>query len=144
GSIMGERFIYLPSVGFLVAVVYGLHRLWLSAPARRNAVAAGVGIAVLLLACRAYARNGDWGEEVRFWRAAREAAPGSFKTRMSWAGVMPRRNNEEWQRSIAEAESAIAIIDSQPDERNAGFPYRNIGILYRSYGDFLAPSDAAA
>jgi hypothetical protein len=143
GSIMGERFVYLPSVGFVAAVVYGLHRLWLAAPSRRSAVAAAVGMAVVVLAFRAHARNEDWGDEVRFWRAGREAAPGSYKARMSWAGVMPRRNNEAWQRSLAEAESALAIIDSQPDERNAAFPYRNIGILYRGHGDFLLPSDPA-
>jgi hypothetical protein len=144
GSIMGERFLYLPSIGFMAAVVYGLHRLWLSRPAQRKAIACAVGIVALVFLVRAHARNEDWNDERRFWQSALAAAPGSFKTRLSWAGVIPRTTQDGWTASLDEVQKALAIIDSQPDDRESAFPYRNAGILYRQYGDFLAPKDPVA
>lgn len=143
GSIMGERFVYLPAVGVVAAVVYGLDRLWQSAPQHRTAIAAGLGVALLVLAGRAHARNEDWTDERRFWESAVSAAPGSFKAALSRAAVLPRNSPAAWEHAISETQRAIAIIEHVPDEITSAFPYRNAGILYRAYGESIEPRDPA-
>lgn len=143
GSIMGERFLYLPSVGFMAAVVYGLNRLWTTAPQRRTAIAAALGLVLLVMAGRARERNEDWNDDRRFWAAAVEAVPGSFRPHSSIVATIPRSSAEGWQRAVSEAQRALDIVDKVPDERNAAFPYRNAGVLYRAYGDHLASANDA-
>ena len=60
GSIMAERFLYLPAVGFFAAVVYGLRAVALRAPRARTTVAAAIAVVLLAFAARAYTRNADW------------------------------------------------------------------------------------
>jgi tetratricopeptide (TPR) repeat protein len=141
GSIMGERFLYLPAVGFAAAVVYGLNRLWTAAPQRRNVVAAALGVVLLALAARAYARNADWNDDRQFWEAAVAAAPGSFKPRISILGSLPRDTPEGWRRVLDEAHRALGVLDPLPDDRNAAFAYRAAGVAYRASGDSLASSN---
>ncbi len=137
GSVMGERFAYLPSLGCTAAVVYGLHRLWIDAPHRRTAIAATVGIVALVFAVRTHARNDDWNDDQRMWESAVDASPGSFKTHINLAAAIPR-NAAGWNRIVDEAGRALAIIDSVPDDRNTAVPFRNAGVLYRAYGEHLA------
>jgi tetratricopeptide (TPR) repeat protein len=144
GSIMGERFLYLPSVGFVAAVVYGLMRAWEAVPQHRKVLAGSVGVVVLAFACRSIVRNADWGDEQRFWRSAQRAVPGSFKMRITAAGALPRPTPQAWQRAIGDAEQALALLDPLPDDRNSGYGYRSAGTLYRLYGDQLQSAGDAA
>ena len=76
GSIMAERFLYLPSVGLagcIVAVAYVVAR-------RRPRLAwAALGLICLALAARTYARNPDWKDELSLWTSAAHVCPGSAK-----------------------------------------------------------------
>jgi len=69
---MAERFLYLPSIGFVMLAVYCGHylsqRLASRWPAYRNAVPAALAILLIALAGRTYARNADWVDQGRFWR----------------------------------------------------------------------------
>lgn len=143
GSIMGERFIYLPSVGFAAAVVYGAHRLWIAAPQRRNAITVAVAVVLAVFAFRAHARNEDWNDERQFWESAVRAVPGSFKPKISIIGSLPRNTPEGWQRGVAETQRALAILDPLSDEQNTGGAYRNAGVYFRAYGDHLGGAGAA-
>ncbi len=83
GSIMAERFLYLPAVGlagFVVAGVYALgqrNRLW--RPASSRFAWATLGAVCLAFAARTYARNSDWEDELSLWTSAVKVCPGSAK-----------------------------------------------------------------
>jgi tetratricopeptide (TPR) repeat protein len=142
GSIMAERFLYLPSVGVAVLVVCGVQ--WVSQRREyRNAVPVALGVLLLGFAARTYARNGDWADQGRFWRSAVEAAPGSYKTNLAAANNAVFINQQDWDRAIAEVGRALAILDPLPDLQNTGSAYQQAGVFYRNLGIRLAASNPA-
>ena len=148
GTIMGERLLYLPSVGFAVAAAWALDRLWKrsaeSRPAFHHLAVAGL-IAVLIgFAARTYDRNGDWLDPQRFWPSAAEAAPGSYKTNLAAATETLLATPEDVNRSIHYASRALAILDGLPDSESPSNAYQDAGIFYRHIGDELASNGAAA
>ena len=78
GSIMAERFLYLPAVGLMGCVVYA--GAWLSrrleAPKLSMLLA---GLATLVLAVRTYQRNIDWRDDVSLWTSAVDAYPANAR-----------------------------------------------------------------
>src|SRR5271157_228213 len=60
GSVMAERFLYLPSVGFAGCLVWAIYRWPRIAPA-------ALGLICAALAIRTYARNGDWLDDQSLW-----------------------------------------------------------------------------
>jgi tetratricopeptide (TPR) repeat protein len=132
GTIMAERFLYLPALAFAIAVVLLVRRL----PGRSAAV-------TVVLICVAYssatfARNFDWHDEVSLWRSAAAAAPASFKVHNSLAAVL-LANPAELDRAVAEADRSLAILDPLPDGRNTPAAYANAAAAYRTKGDSAGP-----
>jgi tetratricopeptide (TPR) repeat protein len=165
GAIMGERFLYLPSVGFAVALVWAL--VWVleairrrdpghvapgDQPAYRYIAIAALSVLLISFAARTYSRNGDWLDQQRFWLSGAAAAPGSYKTNMSAAANTFIATQEDMVQSIGYADRALAILDRLPDSQNASRAYHDAGVFYRNVGDRLAarstpglaPGDAAA
>ncbi len=129
GTIMAERFLYLPAIGFLGCVVWVLGRV----PDRR-AVAVALAAACLALAVRTWARNRDWHDDPALWASAERVSPRSFKVHTILA--------DEWQQkqggldhAVAETNQALAILDGLPDERNTVRPYAMAGTVYRRKGE---------
>jgi tetratricopeptide (TPR) repeat protein len=128
GSIMADRFLYLPAVGYvgcLVATIEAARR-WLvfdrkpgpGREAQRGAALAAV-LLTLVLVCyitRSYVRNADWTSELRLWRAAAQASPSSFRVHLALAYLLysedPGARNIDL--AIQEAEKAAAIIEAAP------------------------------
>ena len=147
GTIMAERFLYLPSVGFAVVAVWVLEtlrrRLPAGRPAYRHVAGLGLGVLLIAMATRTYARNGDWLDPQRFWLSGVAAAPGSFKTNLSAAVGTDLASRADAARSIGYADRALAILDPLPDSQNSPVAYRYAGIFYRHLGDLVASKDAA-
>jgi tetratricopeptide (TPR) repeat protein len=119
GTIMAERFLYLPLVAFAAGVALvtfaGARRL----VPRHAPLTAGALLALVAFAygVRAARRNVDWQDGVRLWSSAVVAAPRSFKTHYGLAAALdaaggPERANLE--ASIREDEAALAIVDEKP------------------------------
>ncbi len=162
GSIMAERFLYLPAIGFFTVASMGL--LWLversvgmmraSAAAARPAwgeapatklVAAGVCVLVLAaLGARTYARNADWQDERTLWKSTLAAAPNSFKAYKGSATAIWANGNgtgePEVDAAIALAERGLTILDSPPlpIARQDNALFLDLGVYYRFKGEFLA------
>ncbi len=83
GSIMAERFVYLPSVGLARCVVAAIYALGRQVSGRRLLAmrAAWIALGFLCLACavRTYARNFDWLDEYTLWTSAVDVCPESAK-----------------------------------------------------------------
>jgi protein O-mannosyl-transferase len=122
GSIMAERFLYLPSVGLagcVVAAGYALGQTALGQTAlrrRQTARAAGAALwlACLALGARTYARNRDWKDELSLWTSAVAVSPGNAKAHYNLANtleILPGRLPE----AIAEYQAALRIDPNHAD-----------------------------
>jgi protein O-mannosyl-transferase len=118
GSIMAERFLYLPSVGLagiLVAVVVALgRRLPLPHLAAARVAWAMLGIGCLALAARTYARNSDWKDEVSLWTSATEVCPNSGKAHYNLGQALQRIPGRA-EDAIAEYRAALRIDPSDAE-----------------------------
>jgi protein O-mannosyl-transferase len=147
GTIMGERFLYLPSVGFAACAAYAIYavsqRLPALQPIYRHAGVAALTVILIAFAGRTYDRNADWLEPGRFWQSGLEAAPGSYRTNLVAATKAYLSPLNDWSLTIAEVDRALAILDGLPDLENSGFAYRDAGLVYRTLGDNLASRNSA-
>lgn len=138
GTIMAERFLYLPAIGFagcLVLVIYAIGRrvgLSLFAPVVLSMI-------ICLFGLRTWERNLDWKDNVTLWMAAVHAAPNSFKTHGELAEALyeadPTYSNID--QSIGEAEEGLSILNPLPDSVNNPFPYVNAGNYFAVKGRLL-------
>ena len=142
GSVMAERFLYLPSLGFAGCLVWGIFTA-----AGRPSVRArlpiivgliAVGLIVVAFAGRTYRRNFDWTDDRSLWASAARVSPNSYKVRIHLASAVVDTKGEGIDLAVAEADRALAILDPLPDDRNQAQPYSIAGFLYRGKGDFLA------
>jgi tetratricopeptide (TPR) repeat protein len=133
GTIMGERFLYLPSIGLIACAVFGLFAI-----KRRRAVEIACAAILLLFAVRTYARNGDWLDQHRFWRSGVEAAPGSFKTHLTVATTTAFLAPGDWDSAIHEVDRSLEILNPLPDSQNVGRAFRSAAMIYREAGEQLA------
>ncbi len=146
GSIMAERFLYMPLIGFAgcaVVAVYGIcrslvpqldvsgwaQRIWLQVVARTV-----LGLMVVAYGARSFLRNPDWDNDEQLWTKAVEACPNSFKTHKSLAFAIYEKDpaGKNIDRTIVEAEKARAVTDKTQ------IVLLHLGAYYRIKGDTLA------
>ncbi len=138
GSIMAERFLYLPSVGYagcVVIAVYAVCRRW-------PAVAIGaLATLVVGFGARTWLRNRDWKSDVALWSRDVQACPDSFKTHKSLAYALyekldketdPQKYSELLDRIISEGEKAVKVTD------RTQIVFLHLGAYYRIKGDLVA------
>jgi len=91
GTLMGERLLYLPSVGFCLALALALRaladRLPLSPEAARTCFGIALAILVVLHGARTLVRNQDWASEERLFLHDLAVSPDSVKVQNN-AGVI--------------------------------------------------------
>jgi tetratricopeptide (TPR) repeat protein len=142
GTIMGERLLYLPSVGIMLCVVYAAREFPRRVPGDRPAyltvAKAALGIVVVALAARTWDRNVDWADERHFWRAAREAAPNSFKMRLAEINSAPIATADDLDRSVDDVRIGLSLLENLPDQEKPAGSYREAAAFYRGVGDRLA------
>jgi protein O-mannosyl-transferase len=110
GSIMADRFLYLPLVGFAAAVVTAAFDAARGAAGRRL-VAALLAAAVLLAGWRTVQHNRDWTSEETLWASAVTEAPRSAKAHKAYAAALFARDpsHADIEAAIAEVQTALAI-----------------------------------
>lgn len=142
GTIMAERFLYLPSIGFAACVVLGVYEL---GRCLKSPVVAPVFLGVILaaLGARTLARNADWNTPIAMGYSGVRAAPYSFKTHDALGSDLfeSDRTFSNIESVIAEAQKAVAILDPVPDAQNTAKPFTNAGIYYERRGTQLARRD---
>jgi tetratricopeptide (TPR) repeat protein len=137
GTIMAERFLYLPSIGFAGCLVWAVYTVCHRSPRAAPAVLALVAVA---FAARTYTRNFDWFDDLSLWTSAAQASPASYKPHTLLAGYYSVAASEpKLDTAIAEADRSLAIVDPLPDQRNAFLAYLGAGVCYRIKGDTLSP-----
>jgi protein O-mannosyl-transferase len=143
GSIMADRFLYVPAIGFAACIVIGTFALGerfksrALAPIILCAAIAAVGI-------RTWSRNLDWQDNSSLLEAGIRDTPNSFASHFGLATNLyvsdPSHSNLD--RVIAEAEKSLTILDPLPDSQNFEDAYANAGTYYQLKGDLLVKSGA--
>lgn len=110
GSIMAERFVYLPSVGIAGCLVAGAAAIAARLKWRptRAMTAAAVCVAAAALGARAWARNIDWQDEYSLWSSAVLACPESARAHIN-VGYLLSAIPDRLGETIAEYETAVRI-----------------------------------
>ena len=138
GTIMGERLAYVPSVG-----LFGIVAIALSWAAARINMRAAISVVVLLIVgaygARTYARNHDWRDDLTLWRSAVRNAPDSAKAHRAFAEALyasdPTHANID--DVLAEAQTAVDLLNAVPDEKNTFQTFRQAGAFYLDKGATL-------
>ena len=141
GTIMAERFLYLPAAGFaacLVLVIYSVGQ-------RVGSRAAAPVVLCLIIAAmgiRTWKRNLEWRDDITLWTSAVQTVPESYKSHAALANALylsdPTHSNIN--RVIDEAEKSLAILDPFPDSFNTEEVYADGGVYYMTKGSLLAES----
>jgi tetratricopeptide (TPR) repeat protein len=156
GSIMAERFLYLPSIGFcaMAAVAFCAAGEMLGSYAAFKPRVMSIvywtlpAVAISLLGVRTFLRNADWHDDLGFWKSTVAASPSSFKAHMLyghaiWAEAQQTRRKPLEQaidEALAEAETARSIVEPEPPLPLASQNntiYIDLGNYYRVKGEFL-------
>ena len=140
GTIMAERFLYLPAIGFSICLVLALYSIGGLVRVRALAPALLCMISVMF-AARTWVRNGDWRDEVTLWSAAVRASPLSFKTHTGLAQAWYAQHRD-LDDVISENERSLAILASLPDRLSEAGVYLRTGAQYIEKGDSLRRRDA--
>jgi protein O-mannosyl-transferase len=129
GSVMSERFMYLPAIGLTgcaVALVGALSRRY-PQPALVKVSWAAAGILCLGLGARTYARNFDWHEEAALWRAVTKVNPNDALAHLNLGNALlqiPGRMTD----AISEYQTALRIYPNYAEAHN------NLGAILLSSG----------
>jgi hypothetical protein len=94
GALVAERFLFAPSLGFvLLAVLAGRRLLAAGPPALRARPVAAllVGVIALIGAWRSHARAAEWRDPVLLWREAARSLPGDVRVHTNLAAVLIER-----------------------------------------------------
>ena len=127
GTIMAERFLYLPSIGLAACMVVAASQV---KPQRGARVA--VALICLAYAGRTFARNFDWMDERTLWERTASASPGSFKAHSLLAANLM---DSDLDRAVAEADRSLVILQGLPPELDTVRPYVAAAICYRRKGE---------
>jgi protein O-mannosyl-transferase len=129
GTIMAERLLYLPSLGFTCAVAYGL------AQTGRKQIAA-VALA-LLYAGRTMSRNADWHDHVTLFSSAAEVSANSSLVQANLANALLYRKGD----AAGAARHAMEAIRIEPGDPAA---YMTLGDALVKLGDLVQAVEAYA
>lgn len=140
GTIMAERFMYLPSIALAGCLAIGIFAAARRLAPAKSQLAGAVAVAAIALAfsARTFTRNFDWENESTLWSASLGSAPNSFKVHLSVARAELDLPKPDLDRAVAESERSLAIIAGLPDDRNSPRPYQTAGEAYRRKGDSLS------
>ena len=133
GTIMAERFMYLPAIALAAAIVAAASRI--ANPKIATAVLALIAVAY---AARTWVRNLDWESDLTLANATVAVVPASYKSHLLLANsLFEADSTRNIDRVLAEIEKSIAILQPIPPELN------NAGVLRRAAAWYLAKADIA-
>jgi len=137
GTLMAERFLYLPALGVIACLVPAIYAVAERARKGRFALIL-LGVVTASLAARTWVRNADWQDEMSMASSLVRTSPQSFKTHDLLANVLfaSDPSHATIDRVIEESEKSRAILESLPDARRPADPYRFAANCYMIRGAY--------
>lgn len=143
GTIMAERFLYLPAIGFAVCLV--LTAYWIGRRFQFPRFAStALCLIIVAFGIRTWERNLDWRDDIALWTAEVHSAPDSYKGHDNLAYSLNESGatSSNIDQIISEAEKSIAILDPVTNSLNTESTFANAGAYYVTKGDLLSPPEA--
>src|SRR5579871_6893455 len=115
GSVMAERFLYLPAVGLAGCAAMAIRTLaGRFSPQRTGVRAEWLAAALcLILAARTYARNHDWHDDLSLWSSAVQVVPESTIAHLNLGHALVRIPGKTAD-AIAQYQAALKIQPNYP------------------------------
>jgi protein O-mannosyl-transferase len=131
GTIMAERLLYLPLVGWLACLVLAIDSTAKRAPILLSVIVIGFAV-------RTWVRNLDWKDDLAMANASIKSSPGSFKVHRLLAASLFQSDAEHSNidRVIDEANKSLAVLKTLPDNRSVPTPWQEAATYYFAKGDF--------
>ncbi len=143
GSTVSERFLFLPSLGLIIAVVYGLSGIlklntFSYTGAGKKKFNWILGVVIVVFIGLTISRSSDWESNLSIFQAGVEHAPNSSRTNLTLGSEYLKRGDKETNRQVKTgyysdalkySKASIAIL---PGNKDALF---NIGLAYAGMGD---------
>jgi tetratricopeptide (TPR) repeat protein len=144
GSIMGVRFLYLPSVGFAGCLVIGVYALAQRLKWKPRAPAAVLAVIAVLFGIRTIVRNPDWTDDVTLYNNALALSPNSAKVHFAVSAFIGTKQplSQYIDQAIGEAEAGMAILKDLPDELNEAAVLTEVARTYGSKAEVIDPGSA--
>ena len=107
GTIMAERFLYMPAIGLLACLVMAIYAAGKRVPIKHFAPVV-LCVITAAFAVRTWVRNGDWQDERAMAEASVRTSPNSFKVHRLLASTLYENDaaGSNLDRAIAEADRA--------------------------------------
>jgi protein O-mannosyl-transferase len=143
GTIMAERFLYLPAVGFVMCVVAVIYSF---ADRIRVPLFAPVVICLLIVGftARTWIRNEDWQNDLTLATATARSSPASYRSHYDLALALDQSDHtrSNINQVIDEMEKSMAILNSLPNSENIAVVYLKAGSDYGEKADRLVRNGA--
>jgi protein O-mannosyl-transferase len=143
GTIMAERLMYLPAVGFVLCVVVIFYSIGERMHAPMFAPAA-IFLIIVAFAARTWIRNEDWQDDLTLATATARSSPESFRGHYDLALALDQSDHtrSNINQVIDEMEKSMAILNSLPDSQNIAVVYLKAGSDYGEKADRLVRNGA--
>jgi tetratricopeptide (TPR) repeat protein len=144
GTIMAERFLYMPAIGLLACLVMAVYAAGKRVPLKHFAPVV-LGVMIAAFAVRTWVRNGDWQDERTMAEVSVRTSPNNYKVHLLLASLLYGKGaaDLDLDRAIEEADRAVAILDSLPDSINNPQAYRIAGNYHLDKAGDLRQRDRA-
>lgn len=149
GTTMGERFVFVPSIGFIIALVFGVQAL-LEKFTAKNLASSALLICLVLFGIpfgiRTIARNPVWKDNLTLFVTDAENSPNSAKVQTSAGGVLvetaaeetnPQKKTQMLRQGLIHLDKATEIY---PDHGQA---WMLKGLAYFHLGDYQSSLKAS-
>lgn len=107
---MADRYLYIPSIGLFLALVWGIAEL----VKRRAVLAVAASVAVLALAIGTWMQTGTWRDSVALYRHALAVTRGNYVAHVGLAKALTARR--DWDGAAEQYRAALAL---RPEFREA-------------------------
>ncbi len=143
GSTVSERFLFFPSLGLIIALVYAAARLLKIDTLNFTGTAVNkfkwiFGTVILLFVCLSFIRSSDWESNFTIYKAGAQNAPNSSRTNLSFGNQYLKLGDSETNRQakIEYYNDALKYLkkstDILPSNKDALY---GIALCYASLGD---------
>ncbi len=138
GTNMSERFLFMPSLGFAIAISYGAVLIY-NKFGRRAIVLVTMCIPILAMASKTFMRNTAWYDDYTLFTTDIEVSKNSAKLNNAVGGALSNRYHNEEDKNLKQIKLNEAIkrlnkaIEIHPNYKN---PYLIKANCYHFLGDF--------
>lgn len=128
-ELMSEHFLYLPSLGFCLALGYAFERA-ASKPAWLRWAYLSMGLLLILYTARTILRNQDWKDEFTLWQATRRDAPLSMRAHTNLG--LAYLNRKEYGKAIESFQTSLQIpVKKELGTVSKERAWQNLGVAYQ-------------